>query len=324
MSAVAAARDALECRRLFKLICGASFRNRDVVRWLSQVFTHAGAHLIDVGPQPELVEAARAGIRQAQTEGAPGEPVVMVSLEVNADQHFTRIQVDRDQCVDCSLCVEYCPHGVFSFSDHLEARLDNCIGCRACLPACYYDALRMVPRDDQLALQDLLTGCWEAGARALELHTGDGNWAPIADLYGLIEREKWPLLSFSIGNYAGQEGRVSQMAQAVHALAGSGIILQIDGKPISGREGEESTIPSLELAREISPLGLPVYLQVAGGANRHSGRLAKAMDIPIHGVGMGSFAKAYLGVHTVDSPTSLDLTRSIQRARELVISVEGK
>lgn len=324
MSAVAAALNALNRHRLFKLICGAGFRNRELVHWMSRVFTHAGAHLIDVGPQPGLVAAAKSGIDQAVAEGARTPPVVMVSLEVNADQHFTRIQVDEGACVHCSLCVDACPHGVFSFTDRLHAKLDNCIGCRACLPACCYDALGMVPRADQVAVHDLLNQCREAGALALELHTGNGDWAPIADLYGAIARHEWPLLSFSIGNYAGQEGRVTQMAQAVHALAGSGIILQIDGKPISGREGEESTIPSLELVRAITPLDLPVYLQVAGGANRHSGRLAKAMDIPLHGVGMGSFAKAYLGVHAVDSPSELDLEQSIARARELVMSVEGK
>jgi phosphoribosylcarboxyaminoimidazole (NCAIR) mutase len=69
-------------------------------------------------------------------------------------------------------------------------------------------------------------------------------------------------------------------------------------------------------------LDLPAFVQVAGGTNDLTGALAHERSLPIQGVGMGSFARAYVGLlDAAQNPSRLDLWQSIHRARELVLSV---
>lgn len=316
-------KQALDERRYFKLICGASYRNLEVIRWLARVFTHAGAHAIDVGLDVATVQAAKAGIAQAQAEGAAHDPLVMVSLDAGGDVHFFRIQLERDACTDCGACLPSCRYGVFDLTPSLQLTEPNCLGCRECLPVCPTEALSLAGWGDALDYAGELAACWEAGARAIEIHCGASNEQGAHDLYRLIEpqRERWPLISFSIGDYGQGEAGVLQLASRICAWAGSDIILQVDGKPISGRHGEASTLPALTLAAAVSALGLPAYVQVAGGTNDLTGSLAQSHDVPIHGVGMGSFARTHLGLEEAQNPSRLDVWQSVQRARELVLSV---
>lgn len=316
-------KQALAERRYFKLICGAGYRNFEVIRWLTRVYTHAGAHAIDVGLDVDAVRAAVAGIREAQAEGATADPVVMVSLDAGGDVHFYRIALARDNCTDCSACIPTCRFGALAMADQLELIEPNCLGCRECLPACPTDALSLLPWGDSLDYAGLLDACWEAGARAIEVHTGSGADDGAHALWRLIEpqRERWPLISFSIGDYGQGLPAVLRLAGRICDWARSDIMIQADGKPISGRAGEASTLPALRLAAELAALDLPAYVQVSGGTNDLTGSLAKAQGIPIHGVAMGSFARAYLGLEEAPDLSRQDLWQSIQRARELVLSV---
>ena len=75
---------ALENRQFFKLICGASYRNLDFVETLAFVFSSAGAHVIDIGARPELVQAVKKGIDRAHLPLAE-RPLIMVSVGINSD-----------------------------------------------------------------------------------------------------------------------------------------------------------------------------------------------------------------------------------------------
>ncbi|MBC7545708.1 MAG: 4Fe-4S dicluster domain-containing protein [Candidatus Sericytochromatia bacterium] len=314
---------ALAEHRFFKVICGASYRNYDVIRWLAEVFTHAGAHAIDVGLDVGSVEAAVAGIRTAQAAGAGGDPAVMVSLDAGGDVHFFRIRLDRPECTDCGICLPSCRFGVFDLTPELQLEDQNCTGCRDCLPVCPTDALSLQAWGDAQDYAGLLEACWAAGARAIELHTGSGDEAGVQALWRLVadQRARWPLISFSVGDYGQGTEAVLALIRRIVGWAGSGIIIQVDGKPISGRTGVESTLPALELAARVMALDVSAFVQVAGGTNDLTGSLARERSLPIHGVGMGSFARAHLGLQAVHDPSQLDRWQSIQRARELVLSV---
>ena len=315
---------ALAERRYFKLICGASYRNYAVIRWLAEVFTHAGAHAIDVGLDVGSVEAAVAGIRTAQAAGATADPAVMVSLDTGGDVHFFRIRLDRPACTDCGLCLPSCRFDVFELTPALHLTDENCTGCRDCLPTCPTEALSLHGWGDAQDYAGLLDSCWQAGARAIELHTGPGEEAGVQALWRLVadQRDRWPLISFSVGDYGQGVDALLTLVQHIVGWAGSGIIIQVDGKPISGRSGVESTLPALDLAARVMALDLPAFVQVAGGTNDLTGSLARERSLPIHGVGMGSFARAHIGLlQAAHDPSRLDPWQSIQRARELVLSV---
>jgi NAD-dependent dihydropyrimidine dehydrogenase PreA subunit len=313
--------EALQSQRFFKLICGASYRNTQFVATLAQIFAEAGAHVIDVGARPELVEAARQGIAAAQVP-VPGLPLIMVSVGINQDLHFLRVEKDFSRCDDRGLCVNACPHEVFVGQ---EIRLDNCLGCDHCVIACPTQALSLVPRDPLDEVQIQLQSCLAAGANALEVHTGDGGRQELSLLLERLKplREQLQLLAFSMGAHGQSPAEIAQLAQDVRELAGSDILLQADGKPISGRKGEKSTLPCLELAEYLLAQELETFVQVSGGTNDLTGSLAKKRKSGIHGVGMGSFARKYLDLSPSEPLSAELLQEKIARARVLVKSVAG-
>ncbi len=61
------------------------------------------------------------------------------------------IQMDRQKCSDCRVCVSKCPFKAFSFdSSTKEVKLDlnKCYGCGVCRHFCPDDALNLSPRDE--------------------------------------------------------------------------------------------------------------------------------------------------------------------------------
>lgn len=312
-------RDALTQGRFFKLICGASYRNGAFIAELTQLFATAGAQVVDVGARPELVKAALAGIERAELP-VSAQPLVMVSVGVNDDVHFMRVEKDFSRCTDHGYCANACPHEVFVGS---EIRLENCLGCDHCVIACPEKALTLVPRDPLSELQALLGECFDAGASALEIHTGDGGRAELVQLLEALTpwRDKIKLLAFSMGAHGQDHADIVALARDVVDLAGTDVIVQADGKPISGRKGAKSTLPCLELASELLAARLGAFIQVSGGTNDLTGKLAREQQIGIHGVGMGTFARKYVGVSPSDVLDDAARAEAIARARALVNSV---
>ncbi len=53
------------------------------------------------------------------------------------------LQLDRDKCIGCGLCVDVCPHAVLAMDDK-KARLvdrDACMECGACAKNCKAEAI---------------------------------------------------------------------------------------------------------------------------------------------------------------------------------------
>lgn len=317
-------RQHLQAHRFFKLICGASYRNAEFVYTLARLFVEAGAHVIDVGAKPELVAA----VQQAIVDGCRAvnradKPAIMVSVGVNQDVHFLRVEKKHETCENHGYCANACPHEVFVGS---EIRLGNCLGCDHCVVACPTGTLSLVPRDPLADMPELLGACQRAGATALEIHTGNGQREEIARLWQQLAslQAGWDLVAFSMGSHGQIPSEVRHLAYDVIELAGSDIIIQADGKPISGRKGENSTLPCLELAHALLADPIAAFVQVSGGTNNLTGKLAQSKQIPIHGIGMGSFARKYIDLKPSEGHNYTHWEIYQQRARELVQSVSGK
>ncbi|MDB5099346.1 MAG: hycB [Cyanobacteria bacterium RYN_339] len=253
------------------------------------MYTLAGASILDVAAEPEVVLAACRGIRRAEALRQPDWPVlpaplVMVSVTLTGDRHTQIAVVELDGCIRCNVCTPVCPPESIINGD-VEAPI--CTGCGLCVPVCPTEVIRLAPRETHPEL----AACWDAGARALEIHTGAAaaaeirDWAPIAARW----QNQGGLLSYSID---GQQLGYSRALALASELGRPGIIIQADGKPISGTVGDRSTIPALRLARAMVRQGNPAWVQPAGGTNDRTGPLANNYDVGISGVGMGSFARA--------------------------------
>lgn len=219
---------------------------------------------------------------EGATPNAP-DPLVMVSVTLAGDRHTQIAVVTNEDCVTCDVCTPVCPPGSI-VNGLVEAAI--CTGCGLCVPVCPTECITLAPRETHPEL----ASCWDAGARALEIHTGAADrgemldWAPLARHWQM----QGGLLSYSVD---GQQLGISGAVALASEVGRPGIIIQADGKPISGTVGERSTIPALRLARAMLRAGNPAWIQPAGGTNDLTGGLADRHGIAIAGVGVGSYAR---------------------------------
>lgn len=317
-------REALQAQRFFKIICGASYRNQSFVALLSEIFTLAGAHVIDIGADPQLVRAVRTGIQRAQVRQSElPAPLIMISVGINDDVHFLRVHKTVSRCDDNGYCANACPHGVF-VGDTM--RLENCLGCDHCVIACPEDALTLVPREPLDTVDQLIRQCFAEGATAIEVHTGDGGRDALADIFRVLEpwRDHIQLLACSIGAHDQSHDELVELARDICRHWGEDLIIQADGQPISGRKGWRSTWPALVLAQALFAAKLPAFIQVSGGVNNLTREMACREQIPVHGVGTGSFARKHIALSPNAAELSeTDFQQAVEKARELVLSADA-
>ncbi len=315
-------RQALEAQRFFKVICGASYRNGDFITWFSEIFTLAGAHVIDIGADPELVKAVRVGIERAQAKAKVVAPVIMVSVGINDDVHFLRVDKEISRCDHHGFCANACPHDVFVGQ---EIRLENCLGCDHCVVACPEDALTLVPREPLDTVDALIQQCFAAGASAIEVHTGHGDRHALDSVFKVLApyRERIDLLACSIGAHGQSTNDLIALAHDITTLWPEPLVIQADGKPISGRKGWRSTMPALVLAQALFEADVQAFIQVSGGVNDLTRQIACREGIPIHGVATGSFARKHLGLSATTPRTPAIFEAALKKAKALVKSADA-
>lgn len=314
----------------FKLICGANFTDYTQLAYLAEVYTLAGARLIDVAATPEAIRAAQEGIRRARERAErhagpwklPPEPfpVLMTSVTASDDPHCRIAVKDEERCTwACPYCLEACPHEAITLD--LAIIEDRCVGCNLCVPACPHEALAMEYRPFAPSLDAL----WQEGARALELHTGGGDREEL--LAWKEPCQEWVrrggLFAVSInGEQLSLEAALAMAREVTDWFPGVRIIVQADGRPISGAKGKASTEPALRFTQAMIDAQIPAAIQPAGGANDWTGPLARELRIPLAGVGMGSYARSIMKAKIEEPPSDEAVIADVQRARRLVSTVE--
>lgn len=304
----------------FKLICGATFRDYTELTHLATIYTLAGARVIDVAATLEAVEAALAGVRRARRLGSawlpqPPVPLVMVSIGANDDPHVQVARKNEEKCTQvCPHCKHACPHE--AIDGQLKIVENRCVGCTMCVEACPQEAISM----ERVAFKVPLDQLWDAGARALELHVGTAedleHWeSPVRKWC-----EKGGVFSLSLNAVQMTARKAVSVSKKVQKWIDSPIIVQADGKPISGESGEASTMPAVDFAAKLITGGVP-HVQAAGGTNDLTGRLAKDRGIGLAGVGIGSYARLLVrDVRGLGDPNG-GMSEALSRARRLVASV---
>ena len=303
--------EALEKKQFFKLVCGASLTDIKMIEDLSFIFTLAGAHVIDLAPTADVIFAAKKGIERAlhiQDSGLPPKarlaeggrtPMLMASIQLDKDPHFRKVEVDYNLCDLCGACIKICPTSAFKIEDKKFVYfIERCFGCGICPSYCHASALNM--KDTKLTPKETLNDMLLLGIKAIEFHFGKNYkvieeiWPEIKDLVKEIE-----ILSFSIGSELLNNDEIRNAANLCYKLALKDIILQCDGKPMSGglndvENGNNSDIPSFQVAKVIQEEKLPVYLQISGGTNQLSYTRALEAHLDINGVAIGSYARKLL------------------------------
>ncbi len=324
--------NALKQKRFFKLVCGASLTDIQMVENLSFIFTLAGAHVIDLAPKADIIFAARRGIKRGSEQSQLfTTPLLMASIQLDKDPHFRKAAVNHDLCDLCNACVKICPTEAFKIEDkRFIYSIEKCYGCGICPSYCHTSALSMI--DTKPTPIETLKEMVLLSVNSIEFHFGE-NIQKIEEIWSDVLRvchNKQMLFSFSIGSGLLSDEQIKNAANLCYSLAGKDIILQCDGTPMSGGSiknlktvqiGYNVDSPSLHVARIIEKENLPVYLQISGGTNQNSYTMAVNEKINIQGVAIGSYARKLLMPYLNNLEDKDNLQHAVRIAKSLVNSV---
>lgn len=253
--------------KCFKMICGAGNEDRIQVKKLAFVYTLAGAKILDISANVEVVKAATEGINLA-FEYAPKlgvslitRPFIMVSIGMPGDHHVRKSYIDPNKCVECGLCAPVCPTDAIpkffeqnlDYYIKLEGSFENpdpskeivirdlCIGCGKCSNICPKDDIISYRHSDR-QLRELLPKCMEAGAETFELHAAVGEHEVTMKEWNLINEinpsnfNSMCLDRLNLGNL-----NLEYRIEEAKLVAKEKMIIQADGYPMSGGANDYNT-----------------------------------------------------------------------------------
>lgn len=321
----------------FKLICGASYQHLPAVRSLTLAYTLAGADCVDVAADPAVVAAARDALQvasrlveddQIQTDQIQAfqryklhgdrvhgdefhgvdVPWLMVSLNDGEDPHFRKATFNPAICpIDCSRpCEKICPAEAIVFSpspDQFSGVIDSrCYGCGRCLPIC---PIQQISPRSYVSTATALAPLVLSGVDAVEIHTQVGRFEDFKRLWQTIApfTPNLKLIAISCPDGVGLIDYLWSLYHLIGPLPCC-LLWQTDGRPMSGDIGDGTTRAAVKLGQKVLAAGLPGYVQLAGGTNRHTVSKLQAAgllrgqnllsDRYIAGVAYGSYARVLL------------------------------
>ena len=253
--------------KCFKMICGAGNEDAPYVKKLALVYTLAGAKILDVSCNVDVIKHAMEGIDLAYEIGPKLgvevgiRPYIMASVGMPGDHHVRKSYIDPNTCVGCNLCIPVCPteaipkgftqkldlfkdlKGTFEVEDQSKEIVikDLCIGCGKCSNICPKDDI-ISYRHNARELRKLLPECLKAGAETFELHAAVGEHKVTMEEWELINEinpnnfNSMCLDRLNLGNL-NLEHRIEEAKK----ISGDKLIVQADGYPMSGGENDFNT-----------------------------------------------------------------------------------
>ena len=253
--------------KCFKVICGAGNEDKDEVKKISFIYSLAGATLLDVSANPEVVRASLEGINLANefnskyNIGVQNKPYIVVSVGMPGDHHVRKSYIDPQTCIGCKICIPVCPTKAIpeNFVENLDyfkqlggnfneqnqdkeiVVKDLCIGCGKCSAICPKDNI-ISYRHPKNELEKLLPECIEAGAESIELHAGVSEDSLTLDEWEIIkESNPNQFNSVCLDRQNLSNFLLENRIEKIKNISKDKLIIQADGIPMSGGENDYNT-----------------------------------------------------------------------------------
>ena len=253
--------------KCFKVICGAGNEDKDEVKKISFIYSLAGATLLDVSANPEVVSASLEGINLANefnskyNIGVQNKPYIVVSVGMPGDHHVRKSYIDPQTCIGCKICIPVCPTKAIpeNFVENLDyfkqlggnfdeqnqdkeiVVKDLCIGCGKCSAICPKDNI-ISYRHPKNELKKLLPECIDAGAESIELHAGVSEDNLTLDEWEIIMQSNPNQFNsvcldrLNLSNFF-----LTNRIEKIKNISKDKLIIQADGIPMSGGENDYNT-----------------------------------------------------------------------------------
>lgn len=281
-------KDLLETKKGFKLVCGAGNEDAIEVEKLVTIYSKAGCNFFDVCAKPEIVDAAKKGLKNA---GITQDRYLCVSVGIDGDPHITKAIIDQEKCVKCGKCKITCPHDAIIEFDKYKVKKARCIGCTLCAKTCPKSAISM---ESQLMNYDeMLPKLIEKGLDCIEFHAISDDEFDVAEKWEIINKLFDGMLCISLDRSGlGDKKLLARVERMLKGREPYTTIIQADGIAMSGNDDEYgTTLQAVATAQLFQNANLPLYIMMSGGTNTKSTELAKLCKVRPHCLAVGSYAR---------------------------------
>jgi len=281
-------KDLLEAKKCFKLVCGAGNEDAVEVEKLVTIYSLAGCNFFDVCAKPEIVDAAKRGLKRS---GIEENRYLCVSVGIAGDPHITKANIDCEKCVLCGECKTVCPHEAVNFSNIYQINSERCLGCGQCQKVCSQGAITMESKllDYSKVLPELIS----KGIDCIEFHAISDDENDVDEKWEMINKMFSGMLCISLDRSGlGDKNLLSRVERMIAFRAPYSTIIQADGIAMSGNDDEfGTTLQAVATAQLFQNSKLPVYIMMSGGTNTKSTELAKMCGVRPHCLAVGSYAR---------------------------------
>jgi ferredoxin len=224
----------------------------------------------------------------------------MVSIALDDDPHFRKIELITSSCILCGACLPTCPTDAIDMnSEMLSIEEPLCYGCGRCEVVCPTSALIMHPFHTNDKLEPVMTHPLVGAVEIHATHADPFQWERFLNEHGHWLTNKLVSLCFPAASLP-RERWLDFLAVFEQWNKAYNVpwMLQIDGKPMSGTDEQNASWPALNAAQSVGDaMTWPelVPITISGGVNQWTPLwLAEPLFHLIAGAGVGTMARRYL------------------------------
>jgi len=281
-------KDLFEAKKCFKLVCGAGNEDANEVEKLVTIYSLAGCNFFDLCAKPEIVDAAKQGLKNA---GIFKDRYLCVSVGIAGDPHITKAKIDSSKCISCGACKTTCQHNAVIFDNKYTINEERCLGCSQCLKTCPCNAISMFSKIQDY--KENLPNLIQKGIDCIEFHAISTDEKDVEEKWNEINKLFDGMLCISIDrSELGDKKLLERVQRLIKNRQPYTTIVQADGVAMSGNNDEYgTTLQAVATAQLFQNANLPVYIMMSGGTNTKSRELATKCGVIPHCNAVGSYAR---------------------------------